>query len=254
MKITIIGSGNVASQLGVAFKKAGHEIIGIISRNEKSGTVLAKKLNCAYGSILNKPMTACDVIIIAVKDSEIKNVALQLPPTKATIAHTSGSIGMDVFNPHVKKHGVFYPLQTLKNHKQNFKKVPICLEANNKTSEQLLFNLAKSITDNIYFLNSEQRLKAHLAAVFTNNFTNHMYAIAEKLLLKNNLPFELLKPLIAQTAANAIESSPSSNQTGPAVRNDEVTIAKHLQLLKNNKDLKDLYQLITASIFKAVIK
>jgi predicted short-subunit dehydrogenase-like oxidoreductase (DUF2520 family) len=254
MKITLIGSGNVATQLGTAFKKSGHEIVGVVSRNPLTGASLAKKLGSGFSQLLNKQMAACDVILIAVKDSEIKNIIQLLPATKAVLAHTSGSIGIDVFSAHAKKHGVFYPLQTLKKHKQNFKKVPICLEANKNASEQVLFNLAKSISDNIFFLTSEQRLKTHLAAVFANNFTNHMYAIAEQLLLKNDLPFELLKPLIAQTAANAIESSPAANQTGPAIRNDKVTIDKHLQLLKNNKDLKDLYQLITASIFKSAGK
>ena len=250
MKITLIGSGNVATQLGIAFKNSGHTITGVVSRNPVTGKVLAKKLNCIYSTLLSKEAANCDVVIIAVKDSEIKNVVHFLPVTKATIVHTSGSIAMNIFNPHVKKHGVFYPLQTLKKHKQNFNKVPVCLEANNKASEKLLLTLAQSISNTIYFLNTEQRLKIHLAAVFANNFTNHMYAIAEQFAIKNDLPYELLKPLIIQTAANAIESSPTKNQTGPAVRNDNVTIEKHLQLLKNDTDLKDLYQLITASIFK----
>jgi len=248
INIVLIGSGNVATQLGSAFIKAGHNIVGIVSRNAITGAALAKKMQCPYATVLDKQLAATDVILIAVKDDEIKNVVKQLPITKALVVHTSGSIHINVFENSIKNYGVFYPLQTLKNNKQNFKKVPICLEVKNKSNEQLLFNLSKSISDNIYFLDSEQRLHTHLAAVFANNFTNHLYAVAEKILSNNNLPFELLKPLITQTALNANKFSPAKNQTGPAVRNDKVTLDKHLKLLKNDPQLSELYQRITNSI------
>lgn len=253
INIVLIGSGNVATQLGSAFIKAGHNIVGIVSRNAITGAALAKKMQCPYATVLSKQLAATDVILIAVKDDEIKNVVKQLPITKALVVHTSGSIHINVFENSIKNYGVFYPLQTLKNNKQNFKKVPICLEVKNKSkknksNEQLLFNLGKSISDTIYFLDSEQRLHTHLAAVFANNFTNHLYAVAEKILSNNNLPFELLKPLINQTALNANKFSPVKNQTGPAVRNDKITLDKHLKLLKNDPQLSELYKRITNSI------
>jgi len=252
MRITLIGSGNVATQSGKAFQKAGHTILKVISRNEISGKALAKKLKCDFSSSYNDKKNLSDLFLIAVKDAQIAEVAKALNKTESIVAHTSGSIGADVFKSKFKNHGVFYPLQTIKlNRDVNFKNVPVCLEASNAKTEQALFKLAQSVSGTIYFLNSEQRLRTHLAAVFANNFTNHLYTLAEKILMQNDLPFELIKPLIEQTAKNIQQSRPSENQTGPAVRNDKVTIEKHLLLLSNEKEMQRIYKLMTDSIFKS---
>ncbi|MEO8148424.1 MAG: Rossmann-like and DUF2520 domain-containing protein [Bacteroidia bacterium] len=252
MRITLIGSGNVATQLGSAFQRSEHSIVQVISRNEKSGIALAGKLKSDF-TIDTKDATKvdCDLFLFAVKDSQIVEVAKEFKNTDKIILHTSGSIDVNVFKNKFKNYGVFYPLQTIKSNRNiNFKNVPICLEASNSNTEQTLFKLAQSISENIFMLNSEQRLRVHLAAVFANNFTNHLYTLAEKILHQNHLPFELLKPLILQTANNIKDKSPSLQQTGPAVRNDKITIKKHLQLLSSDKELQKIYKLINDSIFK----
>jgi len=147
--------------------------------------------------------------------------------------------------------GVFYPLQTFsKNQKINFKDVPICIEANNKKTLNILSNLAKSVSNNIYFTNSEQRKSLHLAAVFACNFTNHLYSISENILKKENIDFEILKPLIIETANKIKNHSPLEMQTGPAIRNDKEIIKEHLKLLKRNKTEQNIYKLLTENIIK----
>lgn len=252
MNFTLIGSGNVATQLGMVFLKSGHSITQVISTNEKSGRALALKLKCIYSSTYTNSNNNTDVFLIAVKDAQIVEVVKVLKKTDKVVLHTSGSIDINVFEGKFKNYGVFYPLQTIRyNRKVNFQNVPICLEASNSKTEQLLFKLAESISHHIYFLNSQQRLKLHLAAVFANNFTNHLYTLAEKILKQNDLPFDLLKPLIEQTAKNILHSSPSTLQTGPAMRNDKITINKHLNLLERDKELQRIYKLMTDSIYKS---
>lgn len=253
MNISIIGSGNVATQLGKAFQKAGHTIIQVISRNEKTGKELATKLKCIYSATYNGLKKNDNTIfLIAVKDAQIAEVANALNKTNSFVMHTSGSVGIEVLKTKFKNCGVFYPLQTIKKNRSiNIKNVPVCVEASNLKTEQTLLQLAQSITTNIYFLNSEQRLYIHLAAVFANNFTNHLYLLAEQILKQNHLPFDLLKPLIEQTAKNVSAASPFEMQTGPAMRNDKITIEKHLKLLTNEKELHQLYKLLTDSIYKS---
>jgi len=248
MQIAIIGSGNIATQLGLAFIISGHNINYVFSKNDLHKKVLAKKLKCKAAGSINEIQS--DVIIIAVNDNAIPKVALQLKGNDAIIAHTSGSVNMNVLK-HLKKYGVIYPLQTInKIRKVEFRSVPLCIEGNNKQVEKILLQLASSISGNIYQLNSEQRLHVHLAAVIANNFSNHLFALSESYLKAHNLSFDLLKPLIKTTADNITTTSPALNQTGPAKRNDTKTIKQHLDLLAENPELKAIYKLISASIRK----
>ena len=251
MNISIIGSGNVATQFGKVFLKTGHTIVQVISSNVRSGKQLASRLKTSFSSTYADPNNQTDIFLIAVKDAQITEVVKSLIKTGKIVVHTSGSIDINVFKNKFRNYGVFYPLQTIKiNRAVNFKKVPICLEASNEKTEEQLFKLADTISGNIYMLSSEQRLKVHLAAVFANNFTNHLYALAEKILNQNDLSFDLIRPLIEQTAKNSLRNSPATLQTGPAMRNDKITINKHLKLLEKDKELQKIYKLMTESIYK----
>ena len=249
--ISIIGAGNLATQLGNALHKEGYLISQVYSRTQKNAAVLSKKLNAKPISNLKKLSTDASIYIIAVKDDAVEAVAKQLKLKDKIVVHTSGSVSINVLKNCSKNYGVFYPLQTFsKNKTANFKTIPVCIEASNNSTSTTLQYFAKSISGNVQKINSEQRKKIHLAAVFACNFSNHMYAIAETLLKKDKLSLDLLKPLIEETANKIKDNKPNTVQTGPAIRKDKKTMDGHLKLLSKEKDLQKIYTLISDSIAK----
>lgn len=247
-KITIIGSGNVAQQLGPALKNSGHSIHEICSRNNKTGKPLAKKLRARFLSDISKITDTGGVIIIAVKDDAIPEVVNKLPALKnSLIIHTSGATDISLLKKKFKNCGVIWQVQTIKARtKLDFRQVPLVIEANNASSKKRLTKLARSLSGKIYFLNSAQRRVLHLGAVFVNNFPNHLMYLSKELLRKHRMPFELFAPLILSTSQSAIQD-PYAAQTGPAKRNDRKTMNAHLKLLKD-KNYRTLYKTISKSI------
>lgn len=252
-KIVIIGSGNVATQLGKALKKSGHEIVFVFSRTIKHASILGKKLNTSFGNNLKLlPTLNADVYILSVKDDAIADIVNKLPDlNNSLVIHTSGATDISVLAKKFKNCGVLWPIQTIKsNSKIDFKEVPIIIEACNNLSEKKLKQLALTLSSKIVSYNSKQRKIVHLAATLSNNFVNHIYWLAEQLLKKNNLPFHLLNPLILSTA-NLGVTNPYASQTGPAKRNDIKTMKAHLKLLPNS-NYKELYKLLSKSISKSI--
>jgi predicted short-subunit dehydrogenase-like oxidoreductase (DUF2520 family) len=245
--IILIGAGNVATQLGLSLTAAGYKISQVYSPTKLSSSTLAKKLKAEALTDLKKLDHEASVYIIAVKDDAIAEVAKQLRLKDKLVVHTSGSVSIDILKNVSTNYGVFYPLQTFtKGKKINFKQVPLCVEGNNKATSTALQYFAKSISTNVKVVNSEQRKVIHLAAVFACNFCNHMYAIAEDLLKQNKLSFDLLKPLIEETANKIKELSPAKAQTGPAARGDKKVIEAHLKMLTGKE--KQIYKLISENI------
>jgi len=245
MKIVLLGSGNVATHLGKALKAAGHEIIQVWSRTLDNAKVLAQNLQSDFINDLSQINPQAEIYLIAVSDDAIRQVAADFPFKDKILAHTSGTSELAI--PEIS--GVFYPLQTFSKQKQvDFSIIPIIIEANNSLIAGMLETLAKSLSSKVIQLNSEQRKALHIAAVFACNFSNHLYAIANTILKKNNLEFDLIKPLIAETAEKIQQNLPASVQTGPAVRNDKLTINKHLEFLKNDVLLKEIYERLSQSI------
>ena len=97
-------------------------------------------------------------------------------------------------------------------------------------------------------MNDAQRALLHVAAVFANNFANHCFAIAEKILDEKDLPFELLHPLMEETLAKALQDSPARMQTGPAMRGDVVTVQRHLDLLAEHPEWREIYRTLSENI------
>ena len=241
--IILIGSGNVATHLGINLKNNKFNIVQVISSTLKNAETLATKLDSDFSNNISD-LKKADLMIVAVSDNEIGNVANQIINTP--IVHTSGSVGLEVFKNN-NNAGVFYPLQTFNtNVEVAFKEVPICIEANNKDFEKEIIKLAQNISENVVKMDSKQRKKLHIAAVFSCNFTNHMFSIAHDILQKSNVDFNLLHPLIRQTIKKIEKHSPKDVQTGPAKRNDKKIIESHLESLENNQ--QELYKLITNSI------
>lgn len=251
MKISLIGAGRVATQLGVRLMDCGHEIHQVYSRQMQNALQLANKLNAKAINELNRLESKADLFIIAVKDDAIETVAAQFPFKYALVVHTSGATPSTVLQPYFADFGVFYPLQTFSDNQiVDFNQLPICIDANSEGMLNILTTLAQSITTqrNIHFINDHQRAVLHVAAVFANNFVNHMFVLAEDLLAQEQISFELLKPLIQNTAQKIQKASPSNMQTGPAVREDYQTIQRHLEYLKALPEYFQAYQLITKQI------
>ena len=245
--IVVIGSGNLATQLSLSLLYNGYNIIQVWSQQIKNANKLAEKLHCNATDSL-KNLAKADLYIIAVKDDKIESIVKTI--TVDNIIHTSGGSDIDIFDNRFNNFGVFYPLQTFnKEINIDFENIPICIEANNKEFGLKLNNLAKSLSKSITFLNSKQRKKLHVAAVFACNFSNHMYTNAYNLLKEDNLDFKLLIPLINQTILKLNDNKPGDVQTGPAKRKD-VKLIKHQLEMISNKKTKDLYQFITNSIIE----
>jgi len=251
MRICLIGAGNLATQLGMALEEKGHQIVQVWSRTQKSATALASKLNCPYTTDLSFIFSESDLYIIAVSDIAIASVLSNRNWDDTMVVHTAGSTPMSILAPFCKNFGVFYPFQTFTISKRvDFSQVPVCIEANSPLNLDFLKELALSLSQNIKLFDSGQRQQIHLAAVFACNFVNHFYAVGEELLREKGIDFDILKPLILETASKVVDQSPVNTQTGPAVRNDKTVMDKHLALLEHQPDLQKLYEQISQRIIQ----
>jgi len=249
MNIVIIGSGNIATHLGRAFKMAGQTISQVWSRDITKASALADTLAAQpIDSMLDLDRTA-DLFIIAVNDEAIGKIAIELKLSDQLLLHTSGSTGLSALEGASTKIGVFYPLQTFSKIKSiDFRNIPIIIEANVPEVLAIIRAIADRLSEKVIELNSEQRKTLHIGAVFACNFTNHLFGLAQELLEEKGLDYELLKPLIEETLNKIEMNSPVSVQTGPAIREDQATIQAHLELLKHNPDLSELYIKLSQSI------
>ncbi len=249
MKIVIIGAGNLAWHIAPKLKKLGHEIIGVYSRTKKSADLLSKRIGSDSFSDIERIPENADLYIVALHDKAIASIVRQLKFIPKFIAHTSGATPLSAFPVKFKNVGVFYPLQSFsKNRTVKFDSVPFLIESKNTKTKKVLSGLARQLSANVHFVSSEKRKRVHLAAVFANNFVNHMYSLSAEILQENQLSFDLLKPLIFETAAKIKENHPDKMQTGPARRNDQPVIKEHLKLLRGKKQRKDIYTLLNQSI------
>ena len=245
ISVIILGAGNVATHLYKAFNNAQHIIV-----NQWYNRSLEPLQSFKNTIEITNEITAlktADVYIIAVSDDAIGELSKALPFSNRLVVHTSGSVSMHDIDKKNKR-GVFYPLQTFsKDVDLDFSEVPFCIEIEHKHDLQILKDLASAIGSKHYRVNSEQRSALHLAAVFVNNFTNQLYRIGHEITESKSVDFNILKPLIKETAKKIETLSPYLAQTGPAKRNDKKTLKKHLKALERDIH-KDIYELLTKSI------
>ena len=247
IKIVILGAGNVGTHLFRVFTQA-KEVHVVQWYNRSLENIKQYPKEVAITDQLGH-LEEADVYLVALSDDAIPITANELAPLKGIVAHTAGSVPMDVLKHHTNQ-GVFYPLQTFsKNRAVDFKSIPICIEANNDQNKETLTKLAHAIGENIHYINSTQRMGLHTAAVFVNNFTNHLYQVGAQICEEQEVPFDLLRPLIAETAVKIESITPKEAQTGPALRNDKTTVQKHIDQL-SNPVFKKLYLTLTESIQK----
>ena len=252
-RIALFGAGRVAQQLAPALLAAGHELVFLSSRTAAAAEALAARLAPRPPVLTDLPpvLPAADVYLLAVPDAAVAPLlANAVWPAGAVVAHMAGALPLSVFAaaPAVRG-GVFYPLQTFSAGREvEWKTVPFFIEGVDAATENLLLELAHSLSAQVQMLLSADRLRLHVGAVFANNFTNHLLGISHELLTDANLPFGLLAPLIRETVDKALSQPPFDAQTGPAVRQDAPTLAAHHVALAARPAWQQLYATITASI------
>lgn len=249
MNITIIGTGNVATVLGKLFLQNNHTIVEVIGRSEAAAKELSDALKCSYSLNFKTIYQHSDLYVIAVSDKAVAQLANEIIiPKESTMVHTAGGVSKDVFRNNIVNYGVLYPLQSLRKGNHHLPEIPFFIDANSEATKNVLYDFAKTISDKIFFANDEMRLKLHVAAVFTSNFPNFLYTIANDFCEKENLDFKNLLPLINETVNRLKYFSPSEMQTGPAIRKDGATIQKHLNALLNDEIGSAVYSFLSQQI------
>ncbi len=248
MRISLIGSGNVASVLGRVMKLHNHQVIQVISRDVDNARLLADELGATYSDFNGQPDVDADVFILAIADQALEHFFTSYGMGNKMVVHTAGSVSIDVLTKLSTNYGVLYPLQSLRKEMQIIPPIPFLIDANSTEGLQFLQEFATTISASVKHVGDEERLKIHAAAVIVSNFTNYLYSIAEDFCQKEDLDFNMLKPLILETANRVQNASPSKVQTGPAVRKDILTMDKHLRIFTAHPKLRTTYLRLTDSI------
>ncbi len=250
MNIVLIGAGNLATNLGKALKQAGHTIQQVYSRTMASARQLAVLLDCPATNDLQQ-LAEAEVYIFSIKDAALQDVVSVVCPQHpdAVFLHTAGSMPMTIFQDHGQHYGVIYTMQTFSKAREvDFRVIPTFIEWNDETAHHAILSLAESVSHRVYPLSSADRKYLHLSAVWACNFANHCYDVAASLLQAHHLPFDVMLPLIDETARKVHALSPREAQTGPAVRYDENVIQAQAELLKDDPTRQELYILLSKSI------
>jgi predicted short-subunit dehydrogenase-like oxidoreductase (DUF2520 family) len=251
--IALLGAGRLGWHLGQRLKECGCPLVQVFSRDGGRAAELGKQLNVAWTNRLEAlRREEVDLVILCISDDAILPIAQQLHASgfeDRLLVHTSGALPLAALAEVHPRAGILYPLQTFsRRRKPDFEEIPVCIAAREPTDEYLLKTLAERLSRRVHSVTDEQRLALHVAAVFANNFTNHLYHISRQLLEGENLPFELLLPLIKETAARLSDGTPASMQTGPAARGDTGTIKRHLEWLEQYPAYREVYLLLSKGI------
>ncbi|MEO8067129.1 MAG: Rossmann-like and DUF2520 domain-containing protein [Flavobacteriales bacterium] len=249
-RVLLIGTGRAAHHLGHALKSAGNSIVGVVGRDGTKAEALATELGTtafAFGAAL--PRT--DLVLIAVSDDALTEVARRLPMMEAIVAHVSGAKPFDVLLPHARR-GVLWPVQSLAaGATVDLAQSPLVVDASDETTRTELLTIARTISRRVVELDQTDRSILHAAAVLASNFPIFLLGEAQKLLREHDLPGELLLPLWSNSALRAATIGPGQALTGPARRGDLKTLQQHLALLTGDPDLRRAYALLSRHILKA---
>lgn len=254
MDIVLVGSGNVATQLGRKSLLAGHRIKQVYSRHLEHAFPLAVQLQCTAVNEIQLIERNADLIIIAISDSAVMNFMGTLGKTSTCAVHTAGALSIVALQAAGSSYGVVYPLQSLCKEIEMIPPLTLLVDGNNAASLRQIKEFAGSITETVIEANDESRLKYHLAATIVNNFSNHLFTLAENYCEKENISFALLQPLLEETVTRLRKFSPAQTQTGPALRNDLISLDKHRKLLAGYPEITDLYDLFSRQIHESYSK
>src|SRR5690606_37285088 len=239
--VVILGAGNVAFHLTRALIQNTVNVRQIFNRTLERAAEVGEANKVGYTDQTSK-LEKAELYIIAASDSAVEKLSHYIPFDDCLVVHTSGSLDTNVLKGDYRK-GVFYPLQTFTKKKNlRYEDVPLFVEAENEDDEEALYRLADKISHEVHRVDSAKRLKIHMAAIWVSNFVNHLYHIGNKICEENDVPFDVLRPLIEETALKVQDMNPYDAQTGPARRHDEIIMSKHLEILEDSR-LQQLYQL-----------
>lgn len=249
MRLLIIGAGNVATVFGRLLKTSGHEIVQVVSRSIENAKILGEELGCPATAGFTEIDKTADVYLAAMSDAALNEIRESIEIDDKIIVHTAGAVSKDILKPVSPNYGVVYPLQSLnKERLETGLKIPLLIDGSNDYSKTVINELAYSISTLVKQASDQERLKLHVAAVVSNNFTNHLYKLAFDYCEAENLDFQILLPLIEETALRLRRYSPAAMQTGPAKRKDITTLDKHLKILNKHPALKLVYLRMSDSI------
>jgi len=247
MNIVIIGTGNVAHVLALLLNNAGHTIEQVMGRTPKKATALAALVNAGGCFNFSEIKTDADLYIIALSDTGLM-ASVENIRVNGIVVHTAGAVSKNVLAKVSKKFGVLYPLQSLRSDRTEIPPIPFLIDGNSTETIAVLQTLAETISDHISIADDDKRIKAHIAAVIANNFTNYLFTLTSDFCKEEGIAFSLLQPLIHETVNRLAIYEPATMQTGPAVRNDKETIRKHLELLTPHPQLQKIYQALSERI------
>ncbi|MDR2010150.1 MAG: DUF2520 domain-containing protein [Bacteroidales bacterium] len=248
-KIIILGTGNVATNFVCALKGTDVKVAQIYDRHIEKAGKLAKEINAEAISSIKDIDTDIDACFFMLSDTGIIETVGQMKKNNKILVHTAGSLSMNIFKSKTDNFGVFYPFQTFtKEMPIDFSNVPACLEASNRATFNFLKEIAEKLKCKVYEINEEKRQYLHLSGVFACNFMNHCIFLGNKVLEDHGIDREIIKPLLEQSFKKILAIGAEKSQTGPAKRNDKVIIDKHLELLKDDKRMSDIYKILTESI------
>jgi predicted short-subunit dehydrogenase-like oxidoreductase (DUF2520 family) len=250
MKIAIIGSGNVATVLGKVIQNAGHDIVQVLSRNENHAMTLAAVFGCTAGSFRTTAYKKADIYLLAISDNSLYHLHQYAYLGDKLAVHTAGSVSKDVLKNISANFGILYPLQSLNRDADTIPEIPLLIDGNSEAAIENIRQFAHTLSNKVNIASDGERLSYHVAAVIVNNFTNHLFALADEYCRKENIDFKNLFPLIDETTERIKKYPPELVQTGPAIREDIYTLGKHLQVISLHPDLKYLYLKLSESILK----
>ena len=249
MKIVVVGSGNVAESLAQAIAEAeGLELVQVFARNEERGRKVAELARSEWSK---SELAEADLYLISVSDNAVEWCAKSLHiPQNAVVAHTAGCCPIESLAPHTHR-AVFYPFQTFSvGRKVDFRKGYIFVEGATDHALQTVEEVAHALTPNVLPADGVRRAVIHLSGVFACNFANAMYANAAEVLAREGLPFDIVAPVIEETAKKVVESqNPANSQTGPARRGDTKTLERHRKMLADEPQKREIYDKISEDIW-----
>lgn len=248
MKVVIIGSGNVATVMGSRIVAAGHTVLQVVARGEAAAAGLAREWGCAYTTKWTEVSREGELYLVALSDAALAGLGevLQLPGS--LVVHTAGAVAAEVLRPVSERYGVLYPLQSLRREIRPFPEFPLLVDAARPADLSLLEGFAHSFARQVQRADDASRLKLHVAAVLINNFSNYLYTLSAGFCQREGVDFTLLLPIIRETAARVERYPPQDVQTGPAIRGDAGTIRRHLEVLSEYDDIKELYRVFSGQI------
>ena len=246
--IVLIGTGHAATVLGRLFRQRGYRIRQVFGRDRAAATELALELDAEAVTSTAGISRSGDLCLVAISDAALYRIADWMPRLSMPVAHTAGSVPIDVLTRLSSDYGVLYPLQSLRRNQPEIPEIPFLVEGNNRDMEHLLRAVARNLSGMVSHAGEEERRRMHLAAVFTSNFFNHLCVLAEDFCAQEGIDFRMLLPLLEETVTRMETERPGNLQTGPALRGDQPTIDRHLEILRERREMRDIYALMTTSI------